>query len=252
VSVLAEAITSDPPEFHTLGRALSRRDILSSQERDLLLALPRRTRSFRRGEMIVEEHSKPTESCLLTAGFVGRVSRLAKGTQQITALHIPGDFVDLHAFLLKVLDHGIVAVSECKVAFVPHQDLLLLTEKSPHLGRLLWLSTVVDGSIHRAWITSLGRRSALEGLAHLICEIYARLEAVDLATDHAFEFPAIQAELSDMLGISAVHVNRSMQELRSTGLISWGGGKVRIHDYANLVELADFDPTYLNLINQPR
>jgi CRP-like cAMP-binding protein len=252
VSVQTALTESASVDLHALARALSCRDILSPEERALLLTLPRRTCSFRRGQMIVEEQSRPTESCLITGGFAARVSRLSNGNQQITALHIPGDFVDLHAFLLKVLDHGIVAISDCHVAFIPHREILILIENSPHLGRLLWLSTVIDGAIQRAWITSLGRRSSIERLAHLICEIYERLKAADLAADHVFEFPAIQAELSDMLGISAVHVNRSMQELRRTGLVSWGGGRVRIHDHDKLVEFADFDPTYLNLVNEPR
>lgn len=239
-------------KLQPLVNALARRDSVSAEECALIEGLAMRVKSFRKGEELVAEHSTPSESCLVLKGFTAREVVLSDGKRQITALHIPGDFVDLHAFLLKVMDHSVVALTVCDAAYVPHQELLRVIDRSPHLGRLLWLSTVVDGAVQRTWIASIGRRSATAHLSHLICELYQRLHAVDLARDGAFVFPVSQSELADVLGFSLVHVSRTLQELRATGLISWKGSTITIADFDGLAALAEFDPTYLNLIKVPR
>lgn len=239
-------------EATTLLRYLQRRDRLSMEEQALIEALPMRPQRFRRGDEIVVQHSRPLESCLITEGFTARLLHMADGKRQITAVHIPGDFVDLHAVLLKVMDHSVAAISDCRAIFVPHAAIIHVAERSPHLGRLFWMSTTIDAAIQRAWIGSLGRRSATMHLAHLICEMYLRLETVDLASENRMGFPITQAELSDILGLSAVHVNRVVQELRRMNLITWDRREVVILDFARLAEFADFDSTYLSLQQQPR
>ena len=238
--------------LHALVTSLSLRDEIDLEEAALLDGLSFRRRQLRKGEELVAQHSRPTESCVVLSGATAREVLLDDGKRQITALHIPGDFVDLHAFLLKVMDHSVVALTDCEAAYVPHRDLLRVMERSPHLGRLLWLSTVVDGAIQRAWITSAGRRSATAHFGHLICELYLRLEAVGLASEGRFEFPVPQNELADALGFSLVHVNRTLQDLRATGLVSWKGSAVSILDFDGLARMSQFDPTYLNLIRMPR
>lgn len=238
--------------LHALVTLLSLRDEIDPEEAALLDGLSFRRRQLRKGEELVAQHARPTESCVVLSGVTAREVLLDDGKRQITALHIPGDFVDLHAFLLKVMDHSVVALTDCEAAYVPHRDLLRVMERSPHLGRLLWLSTVVDGAIQRAWITSAGRRSATAHFGHLICELYLRLEAVGLASEGRFEFPVPQNELADALGFSLVHVNRTLQDLRATGLVSWKGSAVGILDFDGLARMSQFDPTYLNLIRIPR
>lgn len=238
--------------LQALVTSLSLRDEIDPEEAALLDGLSFRRRQLRKGEELVAQHSRPTESCVVLSGVTAREVLLDDGKRQITALHIPGDFVDLHAFLLKVMDHSVVALNDCEAAYVPHRDLLRVMERSPHLGRLLWLSTVVDGAIQRAWITSAGRRSATAHFGHLICELYLRLEAVGLASEGRFEFPVPQNELADALGFSLVHVNRTLQDLRATGLVSWKGSAVGILDFDGLARMSQFDPTYLNLIRMPR
>jgi CRP-like cAMP-binding protein len=239
-------------DFEPLIKALARRDEVSAAERRLIENLPKRIKSFRKGEELVQEHSRPAESCLVMHGFAAREVYLRDGKRQITAVHIPGDFVDLHAFLLKQMDHSVVALSECQAAFVPHQDLLRVVDEAPHLGRLLWLSTVIDGAIQRAWIACIGRRSSTAHFGHLICELYLRLNAVGLAEKSTFQFPVTQEELADILGLSLVHVNRTLRELRSAGLITWKGSTIEILDFDGLATLSDFDPSYLNLVSEPR
>lgn len=231
---------------------LESHDVVSEQEQALLKSLISRDRRFKVDEDIVPEGSRPGYSTLLVDGFAARYKFMADGTRQITALHIAGDFVDLHAFLLKTMDHGIVAMSPCHVAFVEHQDLKSVSETHPHLSRLLWLETLIDGAIHREWIVAMGRRSKKAHIAHLICELFMRLQVVRRTSGLSFHFPLTQLELADVLGISIVHLNKTLQVLRKEGLLSWINQTITILDWPQLQKLAQFDPTYLSLDVEPR
>lgn len=152
----------------------------------------------------------------------------------------------------KMLSDGGRQITALHVAFAEHADLKMVTERAPHLTRLLWLDTLVDGAIHREWIVAMGRRSRKSQLAHLICELYVRLRGVRRATDGSFHFPLSQAEMADVLGLSVVHMNRVIQSLRRERLISWTHHTISILDWARLQEVAEFDPTYLSMIREPR
>jgi CRP-like cAMP-binding protein len=236
------------PLFLNLGQ----HDILTDGEKALLTGAIVETEEFSAGTDVVTVGSRPMHSSLLLDGFAGRYKMLADGGRQITALHVAGDFVDLHAFLLKTMDHGITALSRCRVGFAKHSDLKKITEKAPHLARLLWLDTLVDGAIHREWIVAMGRRSRKSHLAHLICELFVRLEGVERTTGNSFYFPLSQAEMADVLGLSAVHMNRVIQNLRREGLISWINQTITILDWDRIRDVAEFDPTYLSMIREPR
>ncbi len=127
-----------------------------------------------------------------------------------------------------------------------------ISENHPHLTRLLGLHIAVDAAIHRQWIVSIGRQSAREQAAHLLCELFIRLQAVGLTEGHSFKLPLTQAELGDTLGLSTVHVNRMLQELRAEGLITWRGETVVLEDWPRLQEVAEFDPAFLCLEREPR
>ncbi|MCO5065063.1 MAG: Crp/Fnr family transcriptional regulator [Rhizobiaceae bacterium] len=228
------------------------RDSLSESERQILEGLPHRRHSFHRNEEMVEAHTKPKESCIVIKGLAARAVYLKNGSRQLTAVHVPGDFVDLHALLLRFMDHSVVALGECEVAFVPHEQLIRITEEQPHLSRLFWMSTVIDAAIHRSWLTCIGRKSPEQHIANLFCELYLRLEVVGQCQDMTFEFPVTQAEMADMLGLSVVHVNRTIQQLRGKGFVNWDGAKVTIKDFARLAQFSEFDPTYLSLVKTPR
>ncbi len=211
-----------------------------------------RSRLVNKGEDILREGDRPAESALLLEGFAARYNLLRNGKRQITALHVPGDFVDLHSFLVKEMDHAVLAITPCTIGFVPHETLREISEDHPHLTRLLGVNIAVDAAVHRRWIVSMGRRSALEHAAHLLCELFLRLRAVGLTEDDSFKLPLTQVELGDTLGLSTVHVNRVVQELRAEGLITWRGATLVIDDWKRLQELAEFDPTYLSLKVEPR
>jgi len=231
---------------------LSQHDVLSEEERATLARIITHTKQFPARQDIVTAGSRPGHSSLIVEGFAARYKLLADGSRQITALHVAGDFVDLHAFLLKTMDHGIVALSPCTVAFAEHSDLKIVTESAPHLSRLLWLDTLVDGAIHREWIVAMGRRSKKSHLAHLICELFVRLEGVNLTNDMSFLLPLSQSEMADVIGLSVVHMNRVIQALRREKLISWTNHVVTILNWQRLQEVAEFDPTYLSMHREPR
>lgn len=189
---------------------------------------------------------------LVVEGWSCRYGELPDGRRQIMALHVPGDFVDLHSFPLRRMDHGIATLTPSRVAFVPHGALTRITEQHPHLTRLLWLSTLMDAAILRQWLMSTGRRSAVERLAHLLCELQIRLEVVGLAPDSTLRLPLTQVELADVLGISYVHTNRVIAELRERGLVLWRGESIQILDRSRLERFAHFDHTYLMLEPMPR
>ena len=191
-------------------------------------------------------------STILVDGLLCRYKDLSGGQRQITELHCAGDFADLHSFTLKYLDHGVMALTPCRIVEMPHQKLTAITERFPHLVRVLWFSTNLDAAIHREWEVSLGRRSALQRTAHLFCEMQVRLSLVGLATEAEYGLPITQAVLAECLGLTSVHVNRVLKELRERELVEFRGGRVRITDLPALRRIAEFDPAYLYLGRRTR
>ncbi len=195
----------------------------------------------------------PLDFCtILLSGIACRQKDLRDGRRQITELQVPGDFTDLHSFTLKYLDHDVAALTDCALAVVPHDRVQQITEEYPHLARVYWFSTNLDAAIHREWELSLGRRSALARMAHLFCELYVRLDIVKLVQGSTYELPLIQTQLAECLGITAVHANRTLQELRATGAVDFASGRVTIGDFEALKRAAEFDPAYLYLDRRPR
>ena len=191
-------------------------------------------------------------STLLLSGWMARAKQLSDGQRQISEVHVPGDFLDLHSFTLKKLDHDVVTLTPCRVALVPHDNLRDITERLPHLTRVYWFATNLDASMYREWTVSLGRRSAIERMAHLFCELLVRLEIVGLADGNSYDCPLNQHELSECLGLTPVHVNRTLQELRRRGLIVVEARRVTILDRGELEQLAEFDRGYLYLERKER
>ncbi|MDF2120594.1 Crp/Fnr family transcriptional regulator [Roseiarcaceae bacterium H3SJ34-1] len=243
---------TDMDAYERLIKTFTPRDDLSSDDIALLRSMPLRIATYGKGEEIIAQDSEVSESCLMMTGWTGRAVYLESGKRQITALHIAGDFVDLHGFTLKYMDHSVVALTATQVAFVRHDELKKITHVSPHLTRLFWMLTTIDGAVQRTTIASLGRRPALERLGHLLCELDCRLSVVGLAQDHRYDVPLVQEELADILGLSVVHMNRTIQDLRKAGLVTWQGSRIVIHDFGKLTQFSGFDPRYLNFIKRER
>jgi len=237
--------------IEALLKKLDLRDPPHPEERTALAQSMSPVRRYAAGQEIVVQGSSPNESVLLLDGLTARANTLRDGAQQITALHLSGDFVDLHSFLLRTMDHSVVALVDCAVSTLAHEKLRTLTSRFPHLGRLLWLSTLLDAAIHRQWLVGMGRRDAQGQCAHLFCELWLRSQVVGLARGAAFDLPIHQGDLANALGRSRATVNAAVQAMRTRGLLTWQGSTVTITDWDGLARLAEFDPTYLQLHANP-
>jgi CRP-like cAMP-binding protein len=183
---------------------------------------------------------------IILDGFLATSKTMPNGKLQIIAFHIPGDMPDLLSLHLEVPDSDIRAISDCTLAYMANSDLYRLCNEHPRLGDVLWRDTVVEVAIAREWIVSMGQRQAVSRIAHLLCEMMTRMKIVGRVFDGTCLFDLTQKNLSDATGLSVVHVNRTLQELRARNLISFGQGMLTIHDWDRLVRLADFRSDYLH------
>jgi CRP-like cAMP-binding protein len=228
-------------------RKLAAHSPLSAADRAALAALPAGELRVHAREFIVYEGARLSRSVLLLEGFAARYKLLPDGGRQILSLHVAGDIVDLHSAILKVADHSITAFGPARVAYLPHDALLGAIDASPSIARALWRDALIDAAITREWLLNVGRRDAYARMAHLFCELALRLEAVGLCQDGRFPLPLTQAELADTTGLTPVHVNRTLQRMRTDGLISTRGVELCIEDWGRLADVGSFDPAYLYL-----
>ena len=231
---------------------LRKRDDISAEEEQAIRGLVAETQDVPADKVFIRQ-DKPLEvSTLLLEGIVCRYKDLKDGRRQIAQIHVSGDFVDLHSFTLKRLDHNLLSLTNCRIGLVPHERLRDLTERFPHLTRVYWLMSNIDAAISREWELSLGRRDAAAKVAHLFCEMYIRFGVVGLCDGNSCPFPLIQTEIAECVGLTPVHVNRTLQELRRQGLVELKSKRLVIPDFERLKQVAEFSPTYLYLEKRPR
>ncbi|HST94183.1 MAG TPA: Crp/Fnr family transcriptional regulator [Microvirga sp.] len=238
------------PHTVALIRKLESIAPVAPEEKAAILRLPLRLKAIAADQDIVREGDTPSECCLLVEGFACRYNMTAEGKRQILSFHISGDIPDLQSLHLSVMDHSLGTLIPCKLAFIQHDDLRTLMHDHPRLGDLFWRDTLIDAAVFRQWVVNVGRRQAPARMAHVLCELLVRLRAVELVEDHIFDLPVTQAELGDALGISNVHVNRVLQDLRGAGLISLRGKTLKVLDWEGLKTVGEFDPTYLHLVKK--
>ncbi len=231
-------------------RKLRKRDTINAAEERAVRAIVSETRRVAAHKTLIREGEKLQQSILLIDGWLARAVDMKTGVRLITELHIAGDFADLHGFTLKRLDHDLVALTDCIVGLVPHERLTKLTNEFSHLARIYWFSTNVDAAIHRQWAVSLGRRNAISRAAHLFCEVFLRLEVAGKTSGPSYDFPLTQDQLASCLGLTQVHMNRTLQALRRQGLIELQNKRLTILDFVELQKIAEFDPSYLYLDRQ--
>lgn len=228
-------------------KKLRRRIELSPEEEKAIRGVVAETRRVGADQILIRSGEELSSSVLLLDGWLARSKDLAGGERQVTELHVSGDFADLHGFTLKRLDHDVLTLSDCIIGVVPHERLQKITEQYPRVARAYWFSTNVDAAITRELALSLGQRSAISRMAHLFCELHVRLDAVGRARPDGYEFPLTQRELSECLGLTVVHANRTIQELRRRGLIELESRQLTILNRRGLEGVAEFDPSYLYL-----
>lgn len=220
---------------------------LTDADRDLLQDISSRPRRIAANHDITSEGERPENVHLVVDGLACRYKLLPDGGRQIMAFLVPGDFCDLHVAILGEMDHSIGTPWGCSIVEISRTTIEELTAHQPRITRALWWATLADEGTLREWLVSMGQREADKQMAHLFCELLVRLQTVGSANEDSFEFPISQVDLADTLGISSVHVNRVLQELRGEGLIVWKSKLLHIPDVERLKAFAEFDPKYLHL-----
>jgi CRP-like cAMP-binding protein len=223
---------------------------LTHEERSVLESACTRQLQFGADEDMVREGDKPSDCNLLLEGMSCRYKILSNGKRQIFSFHIPGDIFDAHSFILQKMDHSIATLTPCTVAVIPHKTMLHITETYPRIARAIWKDTLVDAALFREWMMSIGRRTAYQRIAHLMCELFVRMDAVGLAEGRRIGWPMTQDELGDALGLSNVHVNRTLQELRAANLIILTHSQLIIEDWEGLQQAGQFETEYLHLSSE--
>jgi CRP-like cAMP-binding protein len=239
--------TAFHPKYNPMIRKLESIFTLTDDERHALQTLPMQVVAIKTDQAIVREGDSPSRACLILSGFAATYKMTRDGPRQIVSFNLPGDIPDLQSLHLNVIDNGISTISPCSVGFITHDDLRNICERYPRITAAFWRETLIDGAIFREWVLNVGRREAYTRLAHVFCELLARLRAVGLVEDHACDLPITQGEFADAIGVSTVHVNRVLQQLRADGLIELKGDRLTVYDWDKLKEAGEFDPTYLHL-----
>jgi CRP-like cAMP-binding protein len=245
MALAASAPRESMMEIDRLVRKLEQFQSLSAEDKGTLDDTIRTVVDFKSGEDIIGIGDRPDDVHLVIEGWAGRYKILPEGERHIMAYLIPGDFCDAQVALLRRMDHSIGALSHCKIAFMPREKISDIITKHPRLAQALWWATLVDEAILREWLVTRTRR-ADKRVAHLICEMLLRAKAVGLTDDDSFQLPLTQETLGDTMGLSTVHMNRTLQDLRSQELISSEGRRMIVHDFERLKQFADFDPIYLH------
>lgn len=229
-----------------LALRLERYAPLQAEDRQTLESEALTVRRFVARDNLAREGTPVERIFVVVDGFACRYKLLPDGRRQITAYLLPGDLCDVRTFALPYMDHSIAALSTVQaVTLTP--DAVQRLEAHPGLAQALARNSLVHQSIAREWLVSIGHRTAFERLSHLLCELFERLQAVGLAHGSTCEIPLTQTEIADTLGLSSVHVNRTLMELRRSGLLSFQSKQLIVHDYPRLRSVAGFDPQYLYL-----
>jgi len=221
---------------------------LSTEDKAVLIkASSDRLRKLRAHEDVIAEGEKPRYVNLVLSGWACRFKHLDDGRRQIIAYFVPGDLCDLNVFILSEMDHSIGSITDVVIAELSREAMEELTMAHPRITLALWWETLVAAAVQREWTVNLGQRSAFERVAHVLCELFLRLRAVGLTNDDSCQWPLTQSELADTTGLSPVHVNRTLQELRAAGLVALRGKTLRIPDLDALKSAAMFNTNYLHL-----
>jgi CRP-like cAMP-binding protein len=230
------------PLLQRWGRAVQ----ITPEDKQAILSLPITRRTFERDAYIVREGEPPLSCSLILRGFAFRQKLVSNGARQIISIHIPGEFVDLQNVLFDVADDSVQSLGRSEVAVLPKDAMAELFAAHPNIRRAAWLDTLIDSSVFREWVVNLGRRDARGRIAHLLCELMARLKASGLMDSDVCDFPLTQEQIADATGLTPVHTNRTLQTLRKDGLISLSSNRLTVLDWNKLADAGDFNDRYLH------
>ncbi|MEA1013994.1 Crp/Fnr family transcriptional regulator [Sphingosinicella sp. LY1275] len=226
---------------------------LSQDDRAILERMARRTiREVGARRDLIREGDAPRSVFLVLDGWACRYKTLPDGRRQIVSFFVPGDLCDLHIYILREMDHSIASITPVRVAEIARDDFEKLLADHPRLVQALWWDELVTMAIQREWTLNLGQRTAFERIAHLLCELYIRMQSVGQTNGNSINFPLTQVDLADATGLTAVHVNRTLQELRKGGLVELQSKTLTIPNMDALKDVAMFNDNYLHLDREGR
>ena len=219
--------------------------MLSQEEQDAVSSLPRQIAEYGAHIDLVRPGDTIAHATLIAAGNVGRFDQMRDGSRQVTAIYIPGDMCDLYSVVAPTTGWGLTSLGASTVLKIAHADLRQLALDHPNLAMAFWRDTVFDASILAKWVSNAGRKDALARIAHFLCEMGIRMERASLGTKEKYELAMTQEQIGDAMGLTSVHVNRMLRALKEMGAATFKSHQVRITAWDQLVEIADFSPTFL-------
>ena len=219
---------------------------LSQEEISVLSAATSSPRRITARRDLIREGDRPGPVFVMLEGWACRYKILPSGTRQVLAYLMPGDSCDLHVGLLAEMDHSIQTIAPALVATIDRAEMDSILDRHRGIARAMYIAQLIDESTMRAWITSMGRRASIERVAHLMCELYLRARNIGLTSEPQLTLPLSQLLLADSLGMTPVHLNRVLKELRCAGAMSLQRGSLTIKDASKLVHIAGFDENYLH------
>jgi len=228
-------------------KRLESRSVLTKEEASALLSLNGQIKQVAAYIDFVRLGEQVEHCCLVVDGLVGRFGQNHDSVRQITCLHIPGDMADLPSVVSPKAGWGLGALTSTTILQVAHADLRRLAAKHPGIAEAFWRDCVADGSIFSEWVVNVGRRKALSRTAHLFCEMAIRCEHSGQGDRRSFPLPITQPVLGEATGLTGIHVNRVLKELRVRSIVELRAGTVTIHDWEQLVSVGDFDPAFMLL-----
>ncbi|MBR0962628.1 Crp/Fnr family transcriptional regulator [Bradyrhizobium diazoefficiens] len=229
-----------------LVRRLESSSGLSEEDVAEIQALPIAVKHYPAETPVVHDGERASECCLIIEGFCARSKTIASGKRQILSLHIPGEIPDLMSLFLHVMDHELSTLTSCKLGFINHDALRKLHRRRPAVAEIFWRDTLIDSAMFREWIVNVGQRPAPARLAHVMMELRERLRLIGRVEGASFEMPLTQEQIGEALGITAVHANRVIRQLREEGIVELHRGRVTVLDERKFLDLADFDGRYLH------
>lgn len=231
----------------TLAFHLSLIGDLPDADRSAVVALDGEVREVKRHRDVIRHGDPGTHSVVVLQGFLQRYTIGLEGKRQIHSFYLPTDSPCLETLYIDYMDNNLGAAIDSQVGLIPNELLYEIIDQRPEVRKLIFRETLVQAAVFREWLMRNSNMPAHAAMAHLFCEMFARARAANLVTDNSYDLPITQETLSDAIGLTPVHVNRTLMLLRDTGAVEWRNGRVTVHDWEKLFATADFNPDYLHL-----
>ena len=235
------------PNVHSvLIRKLKEHSRLAREDLTAISALRHKLRNLAAHEDLIRQGDDPDVSAVVVSGTLARYHLLPNGRRQYLSFHLAGDMPDSQALFIEKMDHAVCAMGPAVAALIPHKDLLATFERRPPVGFAIWRETLIDAAIFREAVTNNSARTTIARLAHLFCELFYRAKASGLTRGSVFEVPVSLVQLAETLAMSIATVNRTLLALRASRTAQFQRGRLEIKDWDALVEIGQFNPSYLH------